>query len=227
MRSAKPEQLAHGLPFALGEARERLVEQQHLGLLRQRHGELQPSPLAVGGFGDDAVGTIAETDLGQRVARLRIEMTMAGQQRPGIPAQFVEAEQRQHDVVGERLAGKQCQDLIGPGETALHTVGCAHAEEFTAEQPDRAAVGGEIAGDQVEQSGLAGAVRSDDQPPLAGHDGERNILGRRQAAEALVEAYDFKGCFGHVALSDAALVGAGLLRVAILRHSVRQPGTRP
>ena len=35
---------------------ERLVEQEHFGLLRQRHGEFEPAPLAVGGFDHDALG---------------------------------------------------------------------------------------------------------------------------------------------------------------------------
>ena len=59
------------------------------------------------------------------------------------------------------------------------------------------AVGGEIAGDQVEQRGLAGAVRSDDQPALARHHRERDVPGRRQPAEALVEMRDFERRRGH------------------------------
>ncbi len=46
---------------------------------------------------------------------------------------------------------------------------------------------------EIEQRGLSGAVRPDDQPPLARHHGERDVLGGRQAAEALVQARYFKG----------------------------------
>ena len=52
-----------------------------------------------------------------------------------------------------------------------------HARDVVAEQLDRAAVGREFAGDQVEQRGLAGAVRADDQPPLARRDVEIDVAG--------------------------------------------------
>ena len=180
------EQRAHGLPLALREAGQRLVEQQHLGLLRQRHREFEPPPLAVGGLGDDALGAVAKPDLRQRLARLRrrgARWPVSTVQR--IPAQLVEAEQREHDVVDERLAREQRQDLVGAGEAEMHALLRRHADQFLAEQLDRAAVGGEIAGDQVEQRGLAGAVRPDDQAALAGHHRERDVLaspaGRRSA----------------------------------------------
>ena len=81
-RGILPSSVAHGLALALREAGERLVEQQHLGLLRQRHRELQPPPLAIGGFGDDAFGAVAEPDLRQRLARLRRRGAVAGQHAP-------------------------------------------------------------------------------------------------------------------------------------------------
>ena len=79
-----------------------------------------------------------------------------------------------------------------------------HAPQLLSEQPDRAGVGGEIAGDQVEQRGLAGAVRADDQAPLARHDRERHVPGGRQAAEALLEMRDFERGERHCAGSEAA-----------------------
>ena len=52
---------------------------------------------------------------------------------------------------------------------------------------DRAAVGRDLAGDQVEQRGLAGAVGADDQPPLARLDDEIDVGGDAQAAERFAE----------------------------------------
>src|SRR5471030_1492518 len=42
------EQLAYGLPFFQRQARERLIEHQQFGFLRQGHGKLQPPPFAIG-----------------------------------------------------------------------------------------------------------------------------------------------------------------------------------
>src|SRR5579871_6221543 len=55
------------------------------------------------------------------------------------------------------------------------------------EQADRPEIRSEIAADLIEQRGLAGSVRADDQAPFAGTNPERNILGDRQAAEGLLQ----------------------------------------
>ena len=65
------EQRAHGLALGLGEPGERLVEQQQLRLLRQRHGELEPAALAVGGLDHDALGAVAEPDALERLRARR------------------------------------------------------------------------------------------------------------------------------------------------------------
>ncbi len=129
------EQGSHGLPFALRQAGQRLVEQEHLRLLRKRHRELEPPPLAVGCLGHDAFGTIAEPDTLQRCARVAVEVMVAGQHGPGIPAPPVEAEKRQHHVVDEPLAREQCEDLVGAGEAEVHAPLCRHAVELGSEQP--------------------------------------------------------------------------------------------
>ena len=42
--------MLHVLPLVDGEAGVRLVEQQNLGVLRQRHGDLDPATFAIGGL---------------------------------------------------------------------------------------------------------------------------------------------------------------------------------
>src|SRR5262249_41851261 len=81
-----------------------------------------------------------------------------------VPASPVEPEQGQHYVVHEPLARKQREDLVGAGEPEMHAPLRRHARELLSEQPHRALVGGEVAGDEVEQRGLAGASRAGDQP---------------------------------------------------------------
>ena len=223
------EQRADGLALGLGQSGERLVEQQHFRLLRQRHGEFEPSPLAIGGLDHDPLGTVAEPDALQRLARVLVEITVGGQDRPRVPAPPVEPEQRQHHVVNEPLARKQRENLIGAREAEVHASLRGHAQEFLPEQPDRTGIGGEVAGDQVEQRGLAGPVRADDQAALARHDGERYVLRGRQAAEALAEMRDLERGRRHCAGSDAVPRAAlrPLMRFCNRRHACVQPGTRP
>src|ERR1700760_343966 len=60
------------------------------------------------------------------------------------------------------------------------------------EQPDHPGIRPQIAADLIEQRGLAGAVRSDDQPALARPHFQGHILRDDQAAKGLLEVHDFK-----------------------------------
>jgi hypothetical protein len=161
------------------------------------------SSLAVGGLDHDALGAVAQPDALQRLVGVLVEIAAGGQDRPGIPAPLVEPQQRQHHVVDEPLARKQRQNLIGARQAEVYAPLGRHPPQLPAEQPDRTGIGGEIAGDQVEQRGLAGAVRTDDQAPLARHDRKRHVPGGGQAAEALLEMRDFECGKRHCAGSEA------------------------
>src|SRR5262249_18890952 len=97
------------------------------------------------------------------------------------------------------------------------------------EQPDRSRVGRDLAGDQVEQRGLARAVRADDQAPLAGLDRERDIARDAQAAERLAQVVE--GERGHGLRSAAGRAAAPLNRAPRPRQAERasrtEPGTSP
>ena len=79
----------------------------------------------------------------------------------------------------EPLARKQREYLIGAREPEVHAPLGRHFRELLAEQPHRPGIGGKVAGDEVEQRGLAGAVRADDQTSLAWHNRERYVFCRR------------------------------------------------
>src|SRR3954468_5000759 len=66
------------------------------------------------------------------------------------------------------------------------------APDFVTEELDRPRVARKIAGQQVEQRGLAGAVGADDEAPLARRDGERDIGDGRQAAEGFLQVLETK-----------------------------------
>src|SRR5262249_37777357 len=96
------------------------------------------------------------------------------------------------------------------------------------EQQDRPAVRRELSHDEVEQRGLAGAVRTDDQPPLARLDDEIDVGGDAQAAERLAEPVDDERGHG---VAPAPSAAPALRRPRSERHPIRHsralPGTRP
>src|SRR3974390_2382230 len=90
---------------------------------------------------------------------------------------------------------------------------------------NRSTVGRDFASDQVEQRGLAGTVRADDQPPLARRDIEIDFIGDVQAAERLAEARE--GERAHGLASVATTLPGKLFFCHISCHSRALPGTRP
>jgi hypothetical protein len=61
------------------------------------------------------------------------------------------------------------------------------------EQPDRTCVRPQVAADLIEERGLAGAVRTDDQAAFARIDRERYVVRSREAAERFLQVDDLKG----------------------------------
>ncbi len=107
------------------------------------------------------------------------------------------------------------------------------AGDVAAEQRHRAGVGRDLAGDEIEQGGLAGAVRSDDQTAFAGGDVKTDIGGDAQAAERLAQIADGKRGRGHGfgPVADAAVLPAVLFCRFAACHAERvsrtAPGTSP
>src|SRR5262249_31771955 len=100
--------------------------------------------------------------------------------------------------------------------------------DVAVEELDRATVGRELSGDEIEQRRLAGAVGADDEPALARLYRERHSVGHAQAAEGLVEL--FYGERGHRPPSSRGRRAATPRgRAAAIAHRPRRaaPGTSP
>ena len=67
----------------------------------------------------------------------------------------------------ERVLREQRDDLVGARQAEVHAPMRRQPGDVLLEQEDLAAIAAQIPGHQVEQRRLAGAVRADDQPPLA------------------------------------------------------------
>src|SRR5262245_1032904 len=223
------QQLPYIVALVDREARERLVEQQDLGVLRQRHGDLHPPLLAVGGLRQRPIGDVLEADAPTRVTPARDESGLMVEAAERVPAQRRQAEQSERDVPQDGVLWKQRDDLIGARHPEMRPAMARHAGDVAAEQQDRSAVGGELAGDQVEQRGLAGAVRADDQPPLPGLDGKRDVGGDAQAVERFAQPTD--GERGHGWRSSTGGLSLELARARSAfspqRASRTEPGTSP
>ena len=63
-------------------------------------------------------------------------------------------------------------------------------------QQDAAGAGLELAADLIDKAGLAGAIRPDDDMPLARRDGEVDVIGHHQAAERFVETIEAQQSHG-------------------------------
>ena len=96
---------------------ERLVEQQHARLLRQRHGDLHAALLAVGHLGDRPLRQVLQPDALQAPPSPR-RRTGSAKRAERVPAQRAQAEERQRDVVLERVLREERDDLVGAREAA-------------------------------------------------------------------------------------------------------------
>ncbi len=123
--------------------------------------------------GQDALGFLGETIFAKSI--------------PSIPRQ---TEQRESDVVLQRVLGKQGDDLVGARQAEMYAAMGRLPGDFLIEKKNPSGITAQIPGHQVEQRRLAGAVRADDQPPLALLDLERDVVDGGQPAEGLLQAPD-------------------------------------
>src|SRR5206468_1500469 len=92
----------------------------------------------------------------------------------------------------EGVLGKQRDDLIGARQPEMSALVWREFRDCGAEQFDLARIRLQVAGDLVEQGGLARPVGADDEMTFAGPDRHRYVLRHRQAAERLVQMYDLE-----------------------------------
>ena len=111
---------------------------------------------------------------------------------PGVEASGVLRLQRQAQVLVDRQAAEQVGDLERTREAALADAVRRQVANLRAVQAHGARVRREHARHEVEQRGLAGAVRADQRVDLAGVDDETRIGDRADAAEVLRHGVDLQ-----------------------------------
>ena len=170
------------------ERRQRLVEQQHLGLQHQGAGEGHPLPLAAAELVRPAFLQAGQPHHRQRLADLprllSSRQTLIGQ---------AEADVLLDGQVGEE--GVLLEDHVDRPLVGGHP---RHVLPLDADRPGARRL---EAGDHPQQRGLAAAARPQQREQLAAADGQGDAVDRDHLAEALGDVLDLDagwGCVGHL-----------------------------
>src|SRR5258708_16023894 len=182
------DQALHLRALLARQAGERLVEQQHARLLRERHGDLDAALFTVCHLRYGPPRYAFQPDAGQHLARFLVKMGRKAAE--GVPPCARKPEKRKRDVVLERVLREERDDLVGAREAAVHAVVGREPADLFAEQLDGARTPRQVAGEALEERGLASAVRADDEPPFPCLNAQGNIGDRGQAAERLLQVLD-------------------------------------
>ncbi len=170
--------------------RRRLVEEQDLGLERQRDAELELFLVTVREEPRDLAGLVEKAHgVEQRLGFFPVEAVHARHQ---VPAASSVTEERRLDV----LKYREAREDVGALEGATHAETAEIVGRDTGDLPvleaDAARVGPEVTGDEVEERGLARAVGPDDGADRAARNAEADSAHGLEAVEALAEIADVK-----------------------------------
>src|SRR5262245_47417328 len=163
--------------------RHRLVGDQQPRLGGERPGQLQLAQVHLGQPPGVGVGTAAETDQVEDVARLQLRIAAAP--RGGI---F----HRDHQVLQDRHSAERARDLEAAHDAEPRAAVRRQPGDVRALEGDRPLVAKQRPGDAVDHGGLAGPVRADQAEALALAELKVDSVQRHEPAEALGEGADLK-----------------------------------
>ena len=156
------------------------------------------------------IALVGEAGGGQRRVHLRSRALAAAEPPPDLP-QPRAALGDGLDVLLDRHVGEELEVLERAADAQTRDLPVRQPEDGFAEPRHFAAIRHQMPGHQVEQRGLAGAVRPDQRGDDAGAQRERDIVDRLQAAEGLGDARRLQQDLAALAHGVAALAGLGLL----------------
>ena len=188
--------------FLVGHAGHRLVEQQQLGVLHQQHADLQPLLLAVAqGAGRPPHG-LGQVDGVQHLREAVALPAVEAEEHRGLDALVGLERQLQVLEHGEPLEHRRLLELAADAQLRDLRLGVAQQVDRAAEEHG-AGIGPGLAGDDVHQRGLAGAVGADDAAQLARRDVQRQSVDRLEAVEADAHVFQVQDA----AVGDVDLAG--------------------
>src|SRR5262249_3972951 len=151
-----------GLPrLGIGHARNRLVDEKKLGLLRQQHADLEPLFLTVRQRAGDAVAHRRQPDgVENAVDAASLFFALPPEQSL---ARALVALQREADIVLHRVHVEHSRLLELAADAEQRDLGLVKAREIVgAIEVDLARVRSGLAGDHIHHSGFAGTIGTDD-----------------------------------------------------------------
>src|SRR5688572_30589951 len=166
----------------------RLVEQQQPRLASKRDADLEVALQPVADIGGELARLGIETDGGQDLARALHEAGQPVRARPAVEDGASTLE-RDPDVLEDGEAGKDRRDLERLRDAELRGRELRQAGDVAPFQEDAPPARRQLAGDQLEEGGLAGAVGTDDRAQLAGMHGEIDTVDRQQRSEVSRELF--------------------------------------
>ena len=178
----------HDVDLGRAQARHHLVEQQQLGLGRERARDFEPLAVGQGEALGQLVAAVGEAEALQDRPRPRARASASRGRRCSAPMVTFSSTLR---PLNGRTIWK-----VRP-TPASHTRSGRRPEIVLAVEADGAGGRRVDAGDHVEDRGLARAVGSDQRVDRAGRHAEADIVHRAQAAEALAEAGELEPRAAH------------------------------
>ncbi len=179
-----------------------LVEQQHLRPGGERERDLEEPLLAVGELAGRPIAVRAELQGDEDGVRLLDRIAISRQVAPPRARRAAALTHCERDRLERAQMGKQRVDLERAHQAALDAPFGRQRRDLLPFEKDRAAIGLQHAGDEIDQRGLAGAVGADQRVARALGQIELHLLHDRERAEPLVEAADRqrrrRGCRTHL-----------------------------
>ncbi len=202
-----------------------LVEQDQTRRAGQRHADLQLALLAMSQVAHQFAGQMVHAHAVQDVVGGPLRrMRRSGAQEAEAPAG--DAAHGQEQVVAHAQFLEQQRRLVGaPQPLADALEGLQRGDVFTEEQ-DPPCSGREVAGDGVEQGGLAGAVGAEHRVLLTRGHAQRDIVHGAQRTEGARHAFEHQRVAAHQRLlrcrrGPACRCGAPWVQVADRGHGLR------
>ena len=166
-----------------------LVEQQDLGLAGQGDAQLKLLLVAVGHRAGDERGLVGQIHVGEQGHRLVAEDVVGA--RPQVVAAATVGDERGLDVLEDAQLGKYVGALERARDPERAQLVRRQAGDIAPAQVHAAGVGPQVAGEQVEQRGLARAVGADDGRDLVTRYLEADAVDGGHATEGAPQAQGF------------------------------------
>ena len=147
--------------LAFGNAGGGLVEQQHARLGGDRDRDLEQALLAIGQGRGRLVHHVEQMEARQIFRDLAIDVVARAHPPPPVAAAAEPFRDRKPDGLERRQIGIELVDLEGARQAAQHAGMHRQIRDVVALKQDPPGIGLQHAGQQIDDGGLAGAVRAD------------------------------------------------------------------